>query len=80
VGAQVTPVSTPQDDDLNSLIAWLDRFQGFRPDAVELADPAAAAAAAAQVAREAAAGLSFDADPAGFTRLLESLARTPDIP
>jgi len=63
------------DDDLKSLIAWLDRFQGFRPDAVELADPAGASAAASEVARAAAADLPFDANPAGFTRLLESLAR-----
>lgn len=75
MGAQVTPVTDTPDDDLKSLIAWLDRFQGFRPDAVELADPAAAAAGTAETARAAAASLPFDADPAGFTRLLESLAR-----
>lgn len=75
MGAQVTPVSISRDDELASLTAWLDRFQGFHPDAVELADPADAAAGTAEAARDAAAALPFDADPAGFTRLLESLAR-----
>ncbi|PIW31184.1 MAG: hypothetical protein COW30_00270 [Rhodospirillales bacterium CG15_BIG_FIL_POST_REV_8_21_14_020_66_15] len=67
---------TPMDtNDMDAALDWMDRFQGFRPDGVGLADPAAAARAAAKAGRDAAAGLPFDADPTGFTRLLESLAR-----
>lgn len=69
---------TPSDtdtDDMRALLDWLDQFQGFRPEDVSLADPAGAARNAAKAGREAAQGLPFDADPTGFTRLLETLAR-----
>ncbi|MEK9673227.1 MAG: hypothetical protein VW268_12110 [Rhodospirillaceae bacterium] len=62
-------------DDIDAILIWLDRYQGPRPDGVDLADPAAAAAGAAQAARDHTKDLTFDADPAGFTRLLESYAR-----
>ncbi|MEQ9559379.1 MAG: hypothetical protein RIG67_26720 [Rhodospirillales bacterium] len=69
---------TPSDTDtgdVQALLDWLDQFQGFRPEAVSLGDPAGASRAAAKAGRDAARDLPFDADPAGFTRLLESLAR-----
>tara|TARA_R110001592_G_scaffold162198_2_gene395275 strand:+ start:7502 stop:7723 length:222 start_codon:yes stop_codon:yes gene_type:complete len=69
---------TPSDTDtgdVQALFDWLDQFQGFRPQSVDLADPAGASRAAAKAGREAAQDLPFDADPTGFTRLLESLAR-----
>jgi hypothetical protein len=67
---------TPSDDtDLDAVLDWLDQFQGFRPQAVDLSDPANASRAAATAGREAASDLPFDTDPTGFTRLLESLAR-----
>jgi hypothetical protein len=69
---------TPPDTDtgdVQALLDWLDQFQGFRPQAVDLADPAGASRNAAKAGRDAARDLPFDADPAGFTRLLETLAR-----
>ncbi|MEQ8229925.1 MAG: hypothetical protein RIA64_17710 [Rhodospirillales bacterium] len=67
---------SPSDtDDVTAVLDWLKQFQGFQPEGVELADPAGAARAAAKAGREAALGLPFDADPTGFTLLLDSLAR-----
>jgi len=69
---------TPSDTDTGDtqvLLDWLDQFQGFRPEDVNLADPAGASRNAAKAGREAARNLPFDADPTGFTRLLETLAR-----
>lgn len=72
----MTPSDTSStSDDMTAILDWLDEFQGFRPDAVNLSDPAGASRAAATAGREAAQILPFDADPAGFTRLLETLAR-----
>jgi hypothetical protein len=69
---------TPSDtntNDMSALLDWLDQFQGFRPEDVSLSDPAGASRNAARAGRDAARDLPFDADPTGFTRLLESLAR-----
>lgn len=72
----MTSSDTPADSgDLDAALDWLDQFQGFQPQAVTLSDPAGASRAAAKAGREAARDLAFDADPTGFTRLLESLAR-----
>lgn len=72
----MTPSDTAsKSDDMAAALDWLDQFQGFRPDAVSLSDPAGASRNAAKAGREAAQILPFDADPAGFTRLLETLVR-----
>ncbi len=69
------PPSDTNTGDMSALLDWLDQFQGFRPEDVSLADPAGASRNAAKAGRDAARDLPFDADPAGFTRLLETLAR-----
>ena len=69
-------MNPPDTDDMQAVLAWLEDFQGFRPEGVELADPASAAKAAAQAGRDAAGNLPFDIDPTGFTLLLETLARS----
>ena len=69
---------TPSDTntgDMSALLDWLDQFQGVRPEDVSLSDPAGASRNAARAGRDAARDLPFDADPTGFTRLLETLAR-----
>ena len=66
----------PSDtDDMTAVLAWLDQFQDLHPNGNELADPAAAARAAAKAGREATRDLPFDGDPTGFTATLETLAR-----
>lgn len=66
----------PSDtDDMTTVLAWLDQFQDLHPNGNELADPAAAARAAAKAGREATHDLPFDGDPTGFTATLETLAR-----
>ena len=60
---------------MTTVLAWLDQFQDLHPNGNELADPAAAARAAAKAGREATHDLPFDGDPTGFTATLETLAR-----
>ena len=67
-------MTPPDTDDMTAVLAWLDQFQDLHPDSTELADPAAAARAAAKAGREASRDLPFDGDPTGFTALLETLA------
>ena len=71
-------MTPPDTDDMTAVLAWLDQFQGLQPNGTELADPAAAARAAAKAGREASRDLPFDGDPTGFTALLESLAGKDD--
>tara|TARA_B100000427_G_scaffold233620_2_gene196664 strand:+ start:768 stop:986 length:219 start_codon:yes stop_codon:yes gene_type:complete len=71
-------MNTPDKDELNAVLVWLDQFQGLHPKGVDFADPMAASKAATAQARSAAQGLPFDSEPTGFTKLLESLARTDD--
>ena len=55
--------------------AWARLFQAIDLDGNALAGPVASVTRLEGTARQAAAGLSFDTEPASFVRLFESLVR-----